>query len=123
MSKMKDAELSYKDELMGIFSDMYKDINGFRPRGMVWEQADDLTTEELSDKLSRMSDMIGEQIDRDRKYTADYMANVAAAEVDPNGFVWEGDYDYYADTTTQAYIVPTAPANDAMASAFAKAAA
>ena len=121
MAKMKDYEISYKDELMSMFSDMFKDVNGFRPRGIIWDQADALTVEELSAKLERMSDMIREQIERDRKYKADHDADVIAAEADPRGFVWEGDYDYYADTTTNAYIVPAAPANDAMAAAFARA--
>lgn len=121
MAKMKEYEISYKDELMGIYSDMFKDINGFRPRGMIWERAADMDVEELKAEMQRMSDEIGEIVEREQAYRKAYFANVDAAKADPNGFVWKGSYDYDADTTTHAYIIPAAPANDAMAAAFAKA--
>lgn len=117
MGKMKEYEMSYKDELLGIYSDMYKDINGFRPRGMGVEE---LSVEELKAEMQRMSDEIGEIVEREQAYTKTYFENVEAAKADPNGFVWKGDYDYEANTTTQAYIVPPPPPNNALARALAE---
>lgn len=121
MAKMKEYELSYKDELMGIYNDMHKDAHGFRPRGILWEQANDMTVEELTVELRRLEAIIVEDMEREKAYKNEHMAAIAAAEADPNGYVWEGDYDYYADTTKHGYVVPAAPANDAMAAAFARA--
>lgn len=121
MSAMKEYEMSYKDELLGIYSDMYKDLNGFRPRGGAFDHVNDMDVEELKALMHRMSDMIGEQIDRERAYRDAYKAELAAAEASPRGFVWKGDYDYEADTTKHGYVLPEVPPNDAMARAFAEA--
>jgi hypothetical protein len=35
LCNMADKDFTYSDEL---YSDLFKDVNGFRPRGQLWEQ-------------------------------------------------------------------------------------
>ena len=44
-------ELSKKDQIASIYSDVYKEKYGIRPRGMKW---DDLTDEEAEAELERL---------------------------------------------------------------------
>ena len=52
-----------KDELLGLVSDMHKDVYGFRPRGMY----SDYTEAQLSDVIDELQIQLNEQIDWDKK--------------------------------------------------------
>ena len=53
-----------RDELLGLYSDMFKDANGFRPTGCLWPDA--LSNEEIQAKLDNLQEDIRRQIEEER---------------------------------------------------------
>jgi hypothetical protein len=52
-----------RSELLSLYSDVFKDANGFRPRGILWP--DSLTNEEIQAKLEDLHDSVRRQIEDD----------------------------------------------------------
>ena len=61
MAWTKWEDLSERDQLLGLYSDMYKDAYGVRPQGY-----SDLTVEWLKDKIQALEAIIVEQIEAER---------------------------------------------------------
>ena len=60
-------ELTKRQELISMFSDIYKDVNGIRPRG---HNFDAYTDQELDTEISRMFEQANEQADEEKLFEA-----------------------------------------------------
>jgi len=115
---------SYKDELCAIYSDAFKDLNGFRPRGVLFERFAALDEEAMEAELLELSGRIEEEVRRERKAKEARERLIEEAKNHPRGFVWDAADEYmqqYGAHDVQAYIAPAVPANDAMKLALASA--
>ena len=63
MALTKWEDLSEHEQLLGLYSDMYKDAYGVRPRGY-W--LPDLTVEQLKHLIDALEQVIIEQIEEER---------------------------------------------------------
>lgn len=61
MAWTKWEDLSEHEQLLGLYSDMYKDAYGVRPQGY-----SDLTVEQLKHLIDRLEQVIIEQIEEER---------------------------------------------------------
>jgi len=61
---MENSNEADRQELLSIYSDVFKDANGFRPRGILWPA--DATVAELEAKLEALHADIQAQLDEDQ---------------------------------------------------------
>ena len=75
---MMPVEMSERDELIGMYSDSYKDAHGIRPR---WMNFDGMSNDEISDGISENCRIANENADAEAKY-AQEQVEVFKANVD-----------------------------------------
>lgn len=54
--------MSERSELLSYINDAFKDANGFRPRGSLWDYYTSLSIEELNAEADKLSEQISRQI-------------------------------------------------------------
>ena len=63
-------EMSRRDQLLSEISDLYKDVNGFRPR----RSFDEFSDEQLAEYLTNLGQEANEKFEEDRAYEKEKLA-------------------------------------------------
>jgi hypothetical protein len=69
------VEMTAREELIGIYSDTYKDAYGIRPR---WKNYDDMTDEEIEAGIEENCKIANENADAEAKYAAEQVEEFKA---------------------------------------------
>lgn len=83
-------QLVYEDSF-SAYSDAFKDLYGFRPRGRVAELFLGATEAEQTEMLEQVYADLAEELERERKAKAEFLEKVAACGLDPvkYAYLWE----------------------------------
>lgn len=108
----------YREGFISYIWDGYKSIHGVRPR---WMRFSEMSTRELVECCDQIELEVIESIEHDKGIAADLEARIAAANDDPNGFVWDTADEMdreYGIKHIKTYIIESAPINSTMADAM-----
>jgi len=87
-----ESNSSERDILLSIYSDVYKDVHGIRPRGAAFPS--NLSDEEIQAKLDELDKQLQEELEYDHldDMDGDFDSGMASA-----GFGTDEDYGDYGD--------------------------